>query len=126
MNKICLVTCTVIAALNLPSFCEPEAIPFPLDGATTLRWNRLEPLSSSNLYGIIEGDILDSFPVSHLSDMGICLWSESAEDIRFSALGEAGSEFGDPLLNKLDDPALANRDHYTLQEYSVKLPRLPV
>lgn len=101
-------------------------IAFRLDGSTVLRYDRIDPSRSHNLFGIIEGDICDRFPISHLGAYGLSPWAQSPDDPRLTAAGAAGSEFGDPLLNKLDDPSLPNRDHFTLLETSLKIPGLPI
>ncbi|HLV29989.1 MAG TPA: hypothetical protein VKY57_00330 [Chitinispirillaceae bacterium] len=103
-----------------------EKVPFQFDGFTVLRWNRSDPLLSSNFYGIIEGDITNSFPVSQLSAFDMDIWSMSPNYPAFTASGALGSEFGDPMLNIYENRSLDNRDHCTLIETSFKPKRLPL
>lgn len=105
---------------------DQKTIPFQFDGFTVFRWNRTDPLLSSNLYGIVEGDITNSFPVSQLSAFDMDIWSISPNYPAFTASGALGSEFGDPMLNIYENRSLDNRDHYTLIETSFKPLRLPL
>jgi hypothetical protein len=135
-------------ALSLSSAASPDSSTtlLPLDGFNKVLFNQEYPERSLNLFSTVYGSPLDSFPYQHLPLFYSAEQSaanglsglnsassrslvpsfprslDSTSPARLTTLATLGAETGDALLNRVDHPLLANRDHHTLYEGAYSVP----
>jgi hypothetical protein len=80
-----------------------------LDDVNAIGYDHEHPQNSRGLHGLSE---CNADAASRLLDR-IGEMPDTSGSWSITATGQAGSEAGDPLLNKYQDPTLANRDHVT-------------
>ncbi len=106
----------------------PYRIGIPLDGYNTTIYNVLFPWDSWNFRSTILGTPGDRYPRSRLETFGRRYSGvpDTSDTAILATSASIGAETGEPLLNKLDDPNLPNRDHFTLFETSLDVPKIPL
>jgi len=108
-------------------------IPVYLDGFNVILFNQEYPHKSLNLYSIVSGNPLDSFPFDRLSyfrNLANLQNNPSGaygkdQIFRLDLSAKAGSEAGDPLLNVFEGTARENRDHFSIMVTACNIPKTP-
>ncbi len=103
-------------------------IAIPLDGSNTSVYNIFFPWDSWNSRSTVIGKPFDRFPHSRIDgfDLSKSEVPDASDTAVLCASASIGAEIGEPLLNKLDDSDLPNRDHLTLFETSLDVPKVPL
>jgi len=98
-----------------------------IDGANYVLYDQEYPHRSRNMYSIVRGNPLDSFPFTHISTYGFGPAYDSvvSRAPAFAASGGVSAELGDPLLNRFTNSPGYNRDHATVFGSACRLPSVP-